>query len=115
MREKVARLLGRQGIKGKFYYLSESAISNDPSLRGQGLSLGLHQARLAIARTKGLTAVQRTSSAGPMYRTSLKAGMQQIMGPEVAVNTAARTFTPTGTIINNEVDTEMPARVLFMK
>lgn len=115
MRDRVVRVLGQSGINGTFYYLSESAIDDNPAFRGRGLSLQLHQARLAVAKEKSLPAVQRTNSEGPMYRTSLKAGMAQVMGPKVVVDTAARTFTRTGLIVNGELDTEMESRVLFVK
>jgi len=115
MRERVVRVLGQQGINETFYYLSESAILNDPNYRGRGLSRQLHQARLRVAAEKSLPAVQRTNAEGPMYRTSLKADMTQIMGPEVTVDTAARTFTRTGVIINDVTDSEIEPRVLFVK
>ncbi len=115
MQENVVRSLARYGVTSAFYYLSESAILDDPSLRGRGISLRFHEARLAVAEENALPAVQRTSSEGPMYRTSLKSGMTQIMGPEVIVDTRARTFQRTGNIVHDEIDTEMEPRVLFVK
>ena len=115
MQEKVVRSLGCYGIDSTFYYLSESAILDDPRLRGRGISLQFHQVRLQVAKENALPAVQRTSSEGPMYRTSLKSGMTQIMGPEVIVDTQAQKFNRTGRIVNNIIDTEMEPRVLFVK
>lgn len=115
MQERVAHTLGRNGIDSAFYYLSESAILDKPSLRGRGISLLFHQVRLEVAREKGLPAVQRTSAEGPMYRTSQKSGMTQVSGPEVVVDTMKKTFTRTGKYVDNEIDAEMEPRVLFVK
>lgn len=114
MQEKITRLLGEQGIKGAFYYLSESAIRDNPKYRGRGISSQFHIARLEVAAEYELPAIQRTSSKGPMYRTSSKY-MRQIMGPEMTVDTKARTFTSTGCIVNGVEDTEMEGRVLFKR
>lgn len=115
MQEKVVNILGKNGVSSAFYYLSESAILNNPELRGRGISLLFHKVRLGIAAEKAMPAVQRTSAEGPMYRTSQSSGMTQIMGPEVVVDTKKRTFTRTGRYVNNVVDTEIEPRVLFVK
>ncbi len=115
LQERIANVLGRHGVTSSFYYLSESAIRDSPELRGKGVSLIFHQVRLALASEKGMPAVQRTSSEGPMYRTSQKSGMTQISGPEVIVDTASRTFNRTGNYVNDEIDTEIEPRVLFVK
>lgn len=113
MQNTIKDLLIQQGIEGKFYYLSESGIKDDPQLRGRGISNQFHSLRLAEAKKLGIPALQRTSCEGPMYRTSSKY-MQQIMGPEVRVDTIARSFTRTGTIVNNCLDKEIEPRVLFV-
>jgi|ADGO01.1.fsa_nt_gi hypothetical protein len=41
MKQTVVSLLGRSGITGKFYYLSEVGLADDPNIRGRGLSRGL--------------------------------------------------------------------------
>lgn len=115
MQTNIINILGKYGIQSSFYYLSESAILDKPDLRGKGVSLQFHKVRLEVASEKGLPAIQRTSAVGPMYRTSQKSGMTQISGPEVIVDTRNRTFTRTGSYINNQVDIENEPRVLFFK
>jgi GNAT superfamily N-acetyltransferase len=115
MQERVGRALRLQGVTGGFYYLSESGIVDRPDLRGQGISREFHTRRLERAAELGLPAVQRTLSTGPMYRTSQRSGMIQVMGPEAIVDTAARRITPTGRVINDIADSELANRVLFVK
>lgn len=115
LQERIINVLGKSGVTSAFYYLSESAIRDSPQLRGKGVSLQFHEVRLALASEKGMPAVQRTSSAGPMYRTSQKSGMTQISGPEVVVDTVNKVFNRTGNYVNNEIDTELEPRVLFVK
>ncbi|MBX6333852.1 hypothetical protein IRY61_00720 [Candidatus Saccharibacteria bacterium] len=114
MKQTVVSLLGRSGITGKFYYLSEVGLADDPNIRGRGLSRGFLAGWLQVARELQLPALLRTSCSGPMYRTSQAAGMKQIMGPEVVVDTKTRAFIPTGRIINGVSDTENSQRVLFV-
>ena len=100
--------LGNNGL----WYLSESGIKNSPDYRGKGLSREFHTRRLAIARTLGLDAIQRTNAFGNMYRTS-KRTMTQIMGIETAPDQASNSLRPTGAVINGLMDQELEERVLF--
>lgn len=101
--------LGTNGL----WYLSESGIENDPCYRGKGISREFHTRRLAIARSLGLDAIQRTSAFGNMYRTS-KRTMTQIMGMETTPD-ASGTLRPTGVVVGNVPDTEIEGRVLFAR
>lgn len=100
--------LGTHGL----WYLSESGIDNDPRYRGKGLSREFHVRRLAIARSLGLDAIQRTSAYGNMYRTS-KRTMTQIMGTETAPDATNGKLKPTGVVVNVLEDSELTGRVLF--
>ncbi|HUP26230.1 MAG TPA: hypothetical protein VM124_01125 [Candidatus Limnocylindrales bacterium] len=102
--------LGANGL----WYLSESGIEDDSRYRGQGWSRTFHTARLAVAETLGLDAIQRTNCYGNMYRTSTKT-MSQIMGPEAEPELLTRQLRLTGKIINDLLDTENSERVLFAK
>ncbi len=113
MQTAVSGLLRAIGVGADgLYYLSESGILDDPRYRGQGISKEFHRARLEVAGNLGVVAVQRTSSEGPMYRTSSRY-MGQIMGPVMEVDAATGLLRPTGEIRNGVTDTENPARVLF--
>ena len=101
--------LGTSGL----WYLSESGIENDSRYRGKGISREFHTRRLAIARSLGLDAIQRTSAFGNMYRTT-KRTMTQIMGVETAPD-ANGELLPTGVVVNNMPDTEIEGRVLFAR
>lgn len=101
--------LGTDGL----WYLSESGIENDRRYRGKGISREFHTRRLAIARSLGLDAIQRTSAFGNMYRTSRRT-MTQIMGVETAPD-ASGELRPTGVVVNNIPDTEIEGRVLFAR
>jgi hypothetical protein len=113
MQQTVARLLGGVGIAGKFYYLSESGLADDPAVRGRGLSREFHRLRLEVAANLGLPAVQRTSSNGPMYRTSRRF-MRQIMGPEAEADPVTSKLAPTGRVVGGYLDTENEQRTLFI-
>lgn len=102
--------LGTNGL----WYLSESGIENNPQYRGKGLSREFHQRRLETARSLALTAIQRTSAYGNMYRTS-KRTMTQIMGIETTTNANDGQLHPTGAIVNNLLDSEIEGRVLFAR
>jgi hypothetical protein len=115
MRKAVVRALAEQGVTGPFYYLSESGIVDRSDLRGQGLSREFHGRRIECAVDLGLVAVQRTLCTGPMYRTSLRCGMRQIMGPEAVFETGVRRIVKTGRVVNDLVDSELADRVLFVR
>ncbi|HEV2402625.1 MAG TPA: hypothetical protein VGS08_00300 [Candidatus Saccharimonadales bacterium] len=100
--------LGTNGI----WYLSESGIENDPRYRGKGLGRAFHTRRLAIARSLGLDAIQRTSAYGNMYRTS-KRTMTQIMGVETEPDPDSGKLRPTGVVVNGLEDSEIEGRALF--
>jgi hypothetical protein len=102
--------LGRSGL----WYLSESGIENDERYRGKGLSRVFHERRLETARSLALTAIQRTSAYGNMYRTS-KRTMTQIMGVETAPGIDNGRLRPAGNIVNGIADTEIEGRVLFAR
>jgi hypothetical protein len=115
MRVTVGGLLRRLKIgNGRLWYLSESGIENNPKYRGHGLSLAFHERRLAVAGSLGLDALQRTTSEGNMYRTSRRT-MTQIMGPAMQAKDGIRQLQATGEIVNEVLDSENPARVLFAK
>lgn len=115
MQRAISSLLHRQrlGING-LWYLSESGIEDDPRYRGQGLSREFHARRLATARSLGLTAIQRTSAFGPMYRTSRRT-MTQIMGTETEADRVSGLLKPTGRIVGGLADREIEGRVLFAR
>lgn len=102
--------LGGNGL----WYLSESGIEDDARYRGKGLSRNFHARRLAIARSLGLDAVQRTNAYGNMYRTSQRT-MTQIMGIETSSDIRSRLLQPTGTVVNGIEDSELEGRVLFAR
>lgn len=110
-RAKVVEVLGRNGVTGAFFYLSESGIDFD--VRGLGLSREMHCVRLERARNLGFDAVQRTLAGGPMYWTSSKL-MTQIMGPQMTRRKDGL-IVPTSEICGNVIDSENPSRVLFVK
>jgi len=115
MQASVRELLRRLNLgAGGLWYLSESGIEDSPNYRGQGLSKLFHERRLEVARSLGLDAIQRTNSAGNMYRTSRRT-MTQIMGPAMEADGASRRLVTTGEIVNGVADTEMPSRVLFAR
>jgi hypothetical protein len=112
MRIAIGGLLRRLGVgTDGLWYLSESGIDDDPRYRGKGISREFHTRRLAIARSLGVDAIQRTSAYGNMYRTSRRT-MTQIMGTETVPDPEGR-LQATGVIVNGVEDGEIGGRVLF--
>lgn len=112
MRERVVDELGRRGVSGMFFYISEIGLLPDDRYRGRRFSNSIGLKFIEEANSLGMDTLLRTSSRSPMYFTSLSMGMNQITGPLSFKEPGG--FVYTDDLVSDFVDDEGAGRTLFL-
>lgn len=114
MRQRVVAELGRRGVSGPFFYISEIGLVSDQRYRGKKLSNAIGDRFVREAGELGMDILLRTSSESPMYFTSMHMGMEQITGRK-SYRVSGGDFVYTRDLVSDFVDDENGQRTLFLK